>query len=129
MRKSLLITSVVGLFLKETQRYNTGKFSFLGFEIPTENFDLVLRFFVAIISFYLITFGIRYFNEFYTKRRVKFNEEVERTNQKVGMVKMMARSFKVSGTRELKIFSKINYYSLLILDFIFPVILGLISIF
>lgn len=63
VRKSLLIFSLIGIFLKETRECYTGNIAFLGFEFPLENLDVILNFFVYIIGFYLAAFFLRTLNE------------------------------------------------------------------
>lgn len=77
VRKSLLIFSIIGIFLKETQKYNTGKIAFLGFEVPVQEFDVVLNFFIAIIVFYLVAFVLRTSSDWASDKIVHHNDELE----------------------------------------------------
>lgn len=56
VRKSLLIFSLLALFINSMKEYTTGVLEFLGFSIPVNDLNIILFFLIGIIIFYIIVF-------------------------------------------------------------------------
>jgi uncharacterized protein YeeX (DUF496 family) len=140
VRKSLLIFSLIGIFLKETQKYNTGRIAFLGFEVPVENFGVVLKFFIWIIIFYLIAFSLRIYSEWASNKIVRLNDKLQDIKSSVHtmeeMIKHIEQSRKENAVAvEMKEVSKKikkTHWILLViknfLDFVFPIGFGIFAL-
>ncbi|MFD2587564.1 hypothetical protein ACFSQJ_11525 [Croceitalea marina] len=126
LRKSLLIASIVGIFLVKLIKYSTGSFEFLGFNIPIREAEFLAHFVGYIIIFFLVALLIRFGNEEFTKSyREKWKNATGDINVYVDTPDSAAKKKVENETKNTRIFFRIM---VLALDIIFPIILALLSI-
>ena len=63
VRKTLLISSFIGLAFEKLSIYSTGSIKFLGFKIPVEKADFIPELIGYLIIYLLIALIIRYSDE------------------------------------------------------------------
>ncbi len=130
VRKTLLIFSLFGIFIKILLKKSIGDFQFFGFTIPIEDSAFIPEFISAIIFYFLIALIVRYSSEKFFK-----NYEKEFRKKKIEGVKDFSKFEKDNDelhrylydtvmTERKKILRKSVYF----LDVIFPIILGVVSI-
>jgi len=131
VRKSLLIFSLIGIFLKHLTKYSTGNIEFFGFKIPVEDSSFITNLVGGIIIFYIIILLIRYYDVEFPKRYKEFQEKRRMQNKLIFQsdsleygVSEMKRSQNYF-IRRLKLLRVLKTF----IDLYFPIIFGLISLF
>jgi hypothetical protein len=130
VRKSLLIVSVAGIFLKQLIKYSTGEIKFLGFSIPVGEATFLSNMIGFIIIFYIIALAIRFSSEQfpkYYKKKLEFYD-IQAMFKEAGTFAKYTDG-KKTFDKNIKWVEVLIKYSTTFLDIIFPLLLGIISLF
>lgn len=129
VRKSLIIISLIGIILKYLIKYSSGNIEFLGFKIPVEDASFLTNFISIIISFYILNFIIRFLKDnipqYYFKKiqslRVNFEFRVNEI-----FIDDLKKETIENKSKKINKFFEISTF---ILDLVFPIVLGFVSLF
>ena len=124
LRKSLLTTSFIGICFNSLIKYSTGNFEFLGFKIPIKDASIIPHLIGYLIIYFIIALIIRYSDE----KLKKYFENLKeyRSLNKEDQIEFLEKNFgiKIKGTQ-----IKVTKFALVFIDLIFPIILGIFTLF
>ncbi|WP_027137364.1 hypothetical protein [Gaetbulibacter saemankumensis] len=132
VRKSLLISSLIGLFFKQMINFSSGDFEFFGFKVINLDATFIPNFIGGIIIFFMVVFGIRIMNDrFKEKYTAKINwidstnfhnvEFIAKTAQQIFKEKLLQ-----AYDDEVKMEMTFNKRAIIFLDLWFPIIFAII---
>lgn len=73
VRKTLLIFSVLGLFLTAIRKFTTGNIEFIGFSIPVDEMHIILVFIDLMLLFFLYAFWVRVKDDAFKELMKEYN--------------------------------------------------------
>ena len=83
VRKTLLIFSVLGLFLTAIRKFTTGNIEFIGFSIPVDEMHIILVFIDLMLLFFLYAFWVRVKDDAFKELMKEYNSlDIEETLSK-----------------------------------------------
>jgi hypothetical protein len=126
VRKTLLLTSLIGLLLKNLIKHSTGEFEFIGFKIPIEKASIIPEFVGYIIIYEIIVLIIRFSDEKLKEKFKKYEEYLEYNKPNTLHHQLKESMMKSSLPKESNV--KLVKYSILLVDIIFPILFGIISL-
>jgi hypothetical protein len=125
VRKSLLITSFIGIAFQALVQHSTGNIEFLGFKIPVADAGVIPSFIGYLVAYFIIALLIRYNDE---NLRTKYKEYVEylklkthgeRENYEKAKSELYPSNFKIKLIRA----------SIVLIDIFFPILFGLFTLY
>lgn len=127
IRKTLLISSFVGISFKLLVKNSTGNIEFLGFKIPVEDAKIIPQLVGYLIIFEIIALLIRYSNENYRDKYAKYIKYIKDNN--LSEINLSYNDKFVPD--KLKPNYTINSFiskAVIFLDVVFPILLGLFAL-
>lgn len=128
VRKTLLITSFAGICFKSLVKNSTGNIEFFGFKIPVEDASIIPTLVGCVIIYEIIALLIRYSDESAREVYKKYLKYIEENNMPEIRLKYndkhVPQSLKPNYTK-----NKAIEKSVMFLDIIFPLLLGLFALF
>jgi hypothetical protein len=124
IRKTILITAFAGICFKILVKNATGNIEFLGFKIPIEDAHVIPQLIGCVIIFEIIALIIRYSDEGAREKYKKYLKFIEERNMSEILLKRNDEYVPLSlkpNYMKVKVIEK----SVLFLDIIFPIILGI----
>ena len=127
IRKSLIVTSATGIIVSQLIKYSTSEINFLGFKIPKEDASIISNLIGFIVIYYITSLLIRFFDEEFGNFIKKRQSEIIQQ----GFFPMLTQEeydrqrFLNSIQRVIKAIKWSKYF----LDLIFPIALGVTSLF
>ncbi|MFI0429172.1 hypothetical protein [Mariniflexile sp. HMF6888] len=136
LRKSLLVASVIGIFLAKLVKYSKEDttIDFLGFSLPIGDATFLPNYIGYLIIFFTIALIIRYNNDTFKKEyektiKIISNERISQYNFKFNSEEELARKRLLKDFDEkVKLKANFTYYSVMVLDIIFPIVLALFAL-
>ena len=133
IRKSLLISSFVGIAFQVLVKNSTGNIEFLGFKIPIADADVIPNLIGYLIIYFIVALLIRYNDENLRKKYSEYIDylKIENKEQQEEIFKAK-RDFNrpLKDRRRIRnwqiIFAK---FGVIFIDIIFPIFFGLFTIF
>lgn len=124
IRKTLLITSFVGICFKILVKNSTGHIEFFGFKLPVEDASIIPYLVGSVIAFEIIALIIRYSDESAREKYKKYITYIKDNNMpEINLQyndKHVPQSMKPNYSR-----NEIIRKSVFFLDILFPLILGI----
>lgn len=124
IRKTILITSFAGICFKVLVKNSTGNIEFLGFKIPIDDAQVIPQLVAYVIIFEIIALIIRYSDEGAREKYKKYLKFIEEHNMSEIRIRQSDEWVPQSLKPNYKKVKTIEY-SVLFLDIIFPIILGI----
>ncbi len=125
VRKTLLITSFVGILFKKLAQYSTGNIEFFGFKIPINEADLIPDFIGYLIVYFCVALFLRYFDEDF---RTKYKNYIEQYVKGSESINREANSEAYQQFKNRLWFNNFIRKGVSFIDLIFPIALGLFSL-
>ena len=126
VRKTLLITSFIGVSFKALIENSTGNLEFFGFKIPITDASIIPNFIGYLIIYFIIALFIRYSDESFRKNYKEALEYVENRNDEKKNSKYNEARGIINDNNFKRLF---RYFSIIFLDIVFPICLGIFSIY
>ncbi|REE07862.1 hypothetical protein DFQ09_11056 [Winogradskyella pacifica] len=133
IRKSLLITSAVGILFSKLVKFSTGTIDFLGFSLPIVDSVFLPNYIGYLIAFFIVALIIRYNND-------SFKESYSKKIENIGS-SSISNLYRIPSPNESVIRNQIadlekktkarsiaTKYSVIVLDIVFPLVLGVIAL-
>lgn len=133
LRKSLLVASVVGIFLAKLVKYSKEDttIDFLGFSLPIGEATFLPNYIGYLIIFFMVALLIRYNNDEFQKFYDKVLKNIDKSNPD-NFVLDETNIDKINKRLEFavktKSRSKFTKFSVFTLDIIFPIVLGVVAL-
>ena len=129
LRKTLLITSFIGISFKSLFQNSTGDFEFFGFIIPVADASIIPNLIGFLIIYLLIALVIRYRDEEFRKRYKKAKEYSkniynEPSDKQLQQYQEMEKLLKDSNFKK-----SLRKFGIYFLDIYFPLALGVFALF
>ncbi len=124
IRKTILITSFAGICFKVLVKNSTGNIEFLGFKIPIDDAQVIPQLVAYVIIFEIIALIIRYSDEGAREKYKKYLKFIEEHNMSEIRIRQSDEWVPQSLKPNYKKVKTIEN-SVLFLDIIFPIILGI----
>lgn len=124
IRKTILITSFAGICFKVLVKNSTGNIEFLGFKIPIDDAQVIPQLVAYVIIFEIIALIIRYSDEGAREKYKKYLKFIEEHNMSEIRIRQSDEWVPKSLKPNYKKVKTIEN-SVLFLDIIFPIILGI----
>lgn len=128
VRKTLLITSFVGICFKSLITNSTGEIEFLGFKIPISNASIIPDLIGYLIVYQIVVLIIRYLDEGAREKFKRYKKYLE--DNPANKLNINADSSHVP--RSLRPNYRNNYYikkGVTFIDLIFPLLLGFYTLY
>lgn len=129
VRKTLLITSFVGICFKLLVKNSVGEIEFLGFKIPVEDASIIPKLVGYMVIYEILVLIIRYSDEnfkiLYKKQKDHINNSKMPKNFIETLSNFDAKKRFFINPRKVEIIK----YGLIFIDIIFPILLGIISLY
>lgn len=137
VRKTLLITSFIGICFKSLVKHSTENIEFFGFNIPIKDSSIIPNFIGYLIMYFLVALLIRYLDEKLQKKVTKFRDRLkniendfrERENLRLNEDAKMYFEHLDRELMKTVQQSRFTNVGITLLDFIFPVAFGLFSLY
>ncbi|MBP0904836.1 hypothetical protein ACFSKN_04785 [Mariniflexile gromovii] len=136
LRKSLLVASVVGIFLAKLVKYSKEDttIDFLGFSLPIGDATFLPNYIGYLIIFFIIALIIRYSNDTFKKEyektiKIISNERISPYEVGFNTEVQLARNRLLQDFNDkIKLKANVSKVSVFILDIIFPIVLGIATL-
>jgi hypothetical protein len=128
IRKTLLISSFIGISFKMLVKNSTGTIEFFGFKIPVEDASIIPEIVGYLIVFEIGALVIRYSDDFLKDKHQKYLKFINETNN---FTQNLTRTQEELIPDKLRPNYRMNNFvsmSVVFLDFIFPILLGLFAL-
>ena len=80
LRKSLLVTSFIGIVFENLIKHSTGNIEFLGFKIPVSDANIIPTLIGYLIIYFMVALIIRYSDEKFRKRHKEYMDYLKIKN-------------------------------------------------
>jgi hypothetical protein len=125
VRKSLLISSFIGVFFDSLIKYSTGNFEFLGFKIPIKDASIILHLIGYLVLYFIVALLIRYSDE-NLKKHYSNLKEFKTLEKDDDIMDFLEEKF---GTGRKGYRIEFTKFGMVFIDLIFPILFGAYTLF